>query len=75
MGDGQVWLQVLVLLASLTVALQHICSKAKGGQKAKCEVEIRQFQGLFLHDVVIILHLFKFCLMCTIFTFSCKHIE
>lgn len=27
MGDGQVRLQVLVLLTSLTVALQYICSK------------------------------------------------
>lgn len=26
-GDGQVRLQVLVLLTSLTVALQHVCSK------------------------------------------------
>lgn len=33
MRDGQVRLQVLVLLTSLTVALQHICPKAEtGGQ-------------------------------------------
>lgn len=29
MGDGQVRLQVLVLLTSLTVALQHICSTGR----------------------------------------------
>lgn len=28
-GDGQVRLQVLVLLTSLTVALQHVCSKGR----------------------------------------------
>lgn len=55
MGDGQVWLQVLVLLTSFVVALQHICSKAKlGGQKAECEVELHHnFRGFFLTDVVI----------------------
>lgn len=59
MGDGQIGLQVLVLLAGLTVAPQHVC-RAQGCYKKFEKI------GLKLEDKAQLLHFMHTFLCCKV---------